>query len=139
MWCRRALRPGRGLFATRELVGREIRTLPSDRRAFRRANDAARSLAPPRPDPLRASDAPEDAGLDRDDSADDDLAFHVAITEPLFVVAPLPVPVEELADRRVPPIDDVDAVRGVDEGGAPDQNVALDGAAPAHLLAQAKV
>ena len=68
-----------------------------------------------------------------------DVALDVAVAEALLVVAAFTIAVEELADRRVPPVDDVHARGGVDERRAPDQDVALDDAAAGDPLAQAQV
>src|SRR4029079_3765590 len=93
----------------------------------------------PCPDPLWAGDANQDTTFDGQGPPNQDLALERAIVEALLVVAALTVAIEELADGRVSPVDDVDPVAGVDEGGAPDQHVALDQAAPADLFAQAQV
>ncbi len=117
---------GRRLLTAGELVRREISPYPFPVRV-------------PRPDALRAGHAAQDAALDGQNSARHDLSLDVAIAEALFVVAPFGVAIEELAHRRVPPVDDVHAGRGVDERRPPDEDVALDGAAAADLLAQAQV
>ena len=92
-----------------------------------------------RPDALRAGHAAQDAAFDGQNSARHDLPLDVAIAEALFVVAPFGVAVEELAHRRVPPVDDVHAGGRIHERRPADEDVALDGPAPAHLLAQAQV
>ena len=69
-----------------------------------------------------------------------DLALDVAIAEALLVVAPLGVAIEELADRRVPPVDDVDAVRSASTNVArPISTSRSTAPRPRHLLAQAQV
>ncbi len=115
-----------GLLSAGQLVRRQIGPRPFPVRAAG-------------PDALRAGHAAQDAAFDGQDPARHDLPLDVAIAEALFVVAPLGVTIEELAHRRVPPVDDVHAGGGVDERRAPDEDVALDGAAPADLLAQPQV
>ena len=135
---RRAQHPAAGngarghRLAARQLAQGHIRAPPERPRRIR----GRPSLDP---DPLRASDAQQFRFLNRDRAAEQDIAFHRAIAEGFLVVAALGVSVVELADRGVAPVDDADARARVGEGGAADEDIALDLAPPGHALAQSQV
>ena len=89
------------------------------------------------PLPLGAVDPLEPALLDGDGAPGQDLPRHLALAEPLLVVAALGVAIVELADRGVPPVDDVHAVGRIDEGGPADRARRARPVAPARRLARA--
>ncbi len=74
--------------------------------------------------PCGADDANDLAVDDAHPAPRDDDALDDAVAELLFVVVPLPVAVVDAADRRVPPVDDADAVGRVDVRTRPDEHVA---------------
>ena len=131
-WPENTSRAGRAGFTTRQLVGGQIGPLPP-------AAGPVRSRPTLHPDTLRTSDAQQRTALDRHRPANDDLSFDVSFTETFLVLAPFAVTVEQLANRRVPPVDDIYARLGIDECRAADENVSVDEAASLHLFAQAQM
>ena len=74
--------------------------------------------------PCGADDANDLAVDDAHPAPRDDDALDDAIAELLFVVVALRVAVVDAADRRVPPVDDADALGRVDVRSRPDEHVA---------------